>query len=121
MCVALIIACLPSLRTLLLGRNMTGGSTGPTGGYHISKKYGNGANSYARNSRLGTNTHVKLEDLSDSSHFTKIEAGHKQPTVTTMYYGDENSSEEVLRGPGIAVNTNISVTSERLQHTKEVF
>ncbi|KAF3938981.1 hypothetical protein ABW19_dt0203904 [Dactylella cylindrospora] len=125
-CVALIVACLPTLRTLLLSRKITGGSTnGPTGGYRYgSRKYGVGGSSYARNSRLGNNTHVKLDDLSDSSHFTKIEAGgSKTPQVSTMYYEGNNSSEEVLRGTGtgVAVHTNISVTSERAHDTKETF
>ncbi|EPS35916.1 hypothetical protein H072_10558 [Dactylellina haptotyla CBS 200.50] len=134
-CVALIVACLPSLRALLLSRNITGGSTdGATGGYRYgSRKYGVGGSSYARNSRIGgTNTHVKLDDLSDSSHVTKIEAGKpKQPQVSTMYYEGNNSSEEVLRGQptgngqgvghGVAIHTNISVTSERAHNTKEAF
>ncbi|KAF3922925.1 hypothetical protein ABW20_dc0100927 [Dactylellina cionopaga] len=124
-CVALIVACLPSLRTLLLSRSITGGSSdSPGGGYRYgSRKFGGG--SYARNSRHGGNSaHVKLDDLSDSSQITKIEAGHsKQPQVSTRYYEGDNSSEEVLRGPGhgVAIHTNISVTSEQAHATKEVF
>ncbi|KAK6531738.1 hypothetical protein TWF694_002913 [Orbilia ellipsospora] len=127
-CVALVVACLPSLRTLLLSRSITGGSTdGPTAGYRYgSRKYGVGGSSYARNSRIGTN-HVKLNDLSESSHITKIEAS-KQPQVTTMYFEGNNSSEEVLRGTvppaqphRVAIHTDISVTSERATATKEAF
>ncbi|KAK6352397.1 hypothetical protein TWF730_009224 [Orbilia blumenaviensis] len=123
-CVALIVACLPTLRTLLLSRSVTGGSSdNPSGEYRYgSKKYG--SNSYARNSRLGGSNHVKLDDLSESSHITRIEAGSaKQTQVSSMYYERNNSSEEALRGsgPGVAIHTNISVTSERAQVTKEAF
>ncbi|KAF3317832.1 hypothetical protein TWF173_009653 [Orbilia oligospora] len=125
-CVALIVACLPTLRTLLLSRSITGGSSdSPSNGYRYgSRKYGAGGSSYARNSRIGGSNHVKLDDLSESSHITKIEAGgSKQAQVSGMYYERNNSSEEALRGPvpGVAIHTNISVTSERAQATKEVF
>ncbi|KAF3187387.1 hypothetical protein TWF106_010146 [Orbilia oligospora] len=125
-CVALIVACLPTLRTLLLSRSITGGSSdSPSNGYRYgSRKYGPGGSSYARNSRIGGSNHVKLDDLSESSHITKIEAGSsKQAQVSGMYYERNNSSEEALRGPvpGVAIHTNISVTSERAQATKEVF
>ncbi|KAF3924451.1 hypothetical protein AA313_de0209865 [Arthrobotrys entomopaga] len=131
-CVALVVACLPSLRTLLLSRSITGGSTdaAPAGYRYGSRKFGGGSNSYPRNSRIGSNNHVKLNDLSDSSHITKIEAS-KQPQVTTMYYEGNNSSEEVLRGTvppatsqnhRVAVQTDISVTShERAADAKEAF
>lgn len=126
-CVALIVACLPTLRTLLLSRSITGGSSdNPSGEYNRygSRKYGVGSSSYARNSRIGGSNHVKLDDLSESSHITKIEAGSsKQGQISSMYYERNNSSEEALRGPvpGVAIHTNISVTSERAQATKKPF
>ncbi|EWC47299.1 hypothetical protein DRE_03418 [Drechslerella stenobrocha 248] len=128
-CVAVIVACLPSLRTLLLNRSMTGGSPIQSLGYRYgSRKFALSESSYSNGSGgVATNSQVKMDDGSDVSHVTKIEASHsRQSRVAGMYADSNDSSEEMLAlraraGNGVAVHTNISVTTERSPHAKETY
>ncbi|KAF3921168.1 hypothetical protein ABW21_db0202173 [Orbilia brochopaga] len=122
-CVALIVACLPSLRTLLLNRAAAQGSPPQSLGYRYgSRKFALSESSYSNGSR---GNQVQMDDVSDASHVTRIEASHlKQPQVSGMYVEGNESTEEMLRtrgNNGVAVHTNISITTERAQYAKESF
>ncbi|KAJ6258554.1 hypothetical protein Dda_6598 [Drechslerella dactyloides] len=122
-CVALIVACLPSLRTLLLNRAASGGSPQNSLGYRYgSRKFALSESSYSNGSRANQ---VQMDDVSDASHITRIEASHmKQPQVSGMYVDGNDSTEEMVRprgNNGVAVHTNISITTERAHRAKESF